>query len=331
VADRRKISVVDSHTCGQPTRVIVGGIPEINYATVAEARDVLREDFDWVRRLAVFEPHGHRSLFAAALVPPSDPAAVQGVVFMDAAGYHDMCGHATIGVATTLVERGLIDLTEGESEFSLETPAGLIAVRVQVEGDRARSVTFVNQPAYFLESVSIDSARGPIDVHIAFGGQWYAFVDARPFELEITPENVSALVALAADLRPLIQEALAATGARADPAPRVGNVMWFDEPPPHADGRNMPVNIAGAFDRSPCGTGTSARLAVLQHQGALDVGKTYVNAGVLGTVYRGRIVARTTVGLQQALIPEITGSAWITGLAELWVAEDDPVPNGFLL
>jgi proline racemase len=207
----------------------------------------------------------------------------------------------------------------------------LIPVRVQVEGGRARSVTFVNQPAYFLESVRIDSPREPIEVHIAFGGQWYAFVDARPFGLEITPENVSALVALAADVRPLIQEALAAKGARADPAPRVGNVMWFDEPPPHADGRNMPVNIAGAFDRSPCGTGTSARLAVLQHQGALDVGETYVNAGVLGTVYRGRIASSTTAGVQQALIPEITGSAWITGLAELWVAEDDPVPDGFLL
>lgn len=331
MAGGRKISVVDSHTCGQPTRVIVGGIPEINCATVAEARDVLREDYDWVRRLAVFEPHGHRSLFAAALVPASDPAAVQGVVFMDAAGYHDMCGHATIGVATTLVERGLIDLTEGDSEFSLETPAGLIAVRVQVEGGRARSVTFVNQPAYFLESVSIDSARGPIDVHIAFGGQWYAFVDARPFELEITPENVSDLVALAAELRPLIQATLAANGSRSEPAPHVENIMWIDKPPSHADGLNMPVNIAGGFDRSPCGTGTSARLAVLQHQGVLNVGETYVNAGVLGTVYRGRIVSETTVGSQQALIPEITGSAWITGQAELWVAEDDPVSDGFLL
>ncbi|HEY5319528.1 MAG TPA: proline racemase family protein [Galbitalea sp.] len=327
----RKISVVDSHTCGQPTRVIVGGIPEIRYTTVAEARDVLRGDYDWVRRLAVFEPHGHRSLFAAALIPTSDPTAVQGVVFMDAAGYHDMCGHATIGVATTLVERGLIDVPEGESEFSLDTPAGLIGVRVQVEGGRARSVTFVNQPAYFLESVSIDSPQGPIEVHIAFGGQWYAFVDARSFELEITPENVSALVSLAAELRPLIQGALVANGSRTDPAPHVENIMWVDNPPSHADGRNMPVNIAGGFDRSPCGTGTSARLAVLQHQGALAVGETYVNAGVLGTVYQGRIASETNIGLQQALIPEITGSAWITGQAELWVAEDDPVPDGFLL
>lgn len=327
----RRISVVDSHTCGQPTRVIVGGVPDLTYATVAEARDTLRAEHDWLRRLAVFEPHGYPALFAAALIAPASPAAAHGVVFMDAAGYHGMCGHATIGVATTLVERGLVDVDEGESEFALETPIGLVRVRVQVEGGRARAVTFVNQPAYFLTSVEIASARGPIQAHIAFGGQWYAFVDSRSFELEIAPANIPLLVSLAEELRPLIQEALTVSDARGVSPADVGNIMWFDDPPTHADGRNMPVNVAGAFDRSPCGTGTSARLALLRHQGTLEVGQTYVNAGVLGTVYRGRIAAETTVGVHPAIVPEITGSAWLTGQAELWVADDDPLGAGFLL
>jgi proline racemase len=279
----------------------------------------------------VLEPHGHRHLFAAALVPPCDPAAVAGVVFMDAAGYHDMCGHATIGVATTVIERGIVELSPGESEFALETPAGLITVRVEVRDSGVEAVTFVNQPAYSLESVAIDSPQGPLEVPVAFGGQWYAFVDARRFGLAIEPKNVAALVDAAAELRPLLRRAVTAADPRTGTAPRVENVMWFDNPPPHADGRNMPVNAAHGFDRSPCGTGTSARLAVLHAMGALDVGDTYVNAGVLGTVYRGRIAAATDVNGTVAIVPEITGSAWTTGKGEVWIDEDDPLAEGFLL
>jgi proline racemase len=306
-------------------------MPDLDYATVSEARDSLEASHDWVRRLAVLEPHGHRHVFAAALVPPRDPAAVQGVVFMDAAGYHDMCGHATIGVATTLIEMGLIDLPTGASEFALDTPAGLIIVRVRVAGRRVEAVTFVNQPAYFLESVGIDSPQGALDVPVAFGGQWYAFVDARAFGLTIEPANVASLVNVAAEIRPLLHRAVSTIDSRTGSPPRVDNVMWYDDPPPHADGRNMPVNIAGGFDRSPCGTGTSARLAVLHDAGELGVGDTYVNAGVLGTVYRGRVAGVTTVGPIHAIVPEITGSAWTTGRAELWFEDDDPVGDGFLL
>lgn len=327
----RRLGVVDSHTCGQPTRLVVDGVPELEYTSIAQARDLMRSSFDWVRRLAVFEPHGHRHLFAAALVPARHPDAVEGVVFMDAAGYHDMCGHATIGVATTLVETGRVQAAEGESEFVLETPAGLIAVRVRVEGGRVRAVTFVNQPAYFLETVSVDWRGAPVEVSVAYGGQWYAFVDARSFGLQIEPEQIDRLVAAAAELRPALAAAVTAADPRTGSPPRVENVMWVDEAPAHADGRNMPVNVAGGFDRSPCGTGTSARLAVLHHEGEVEVGGTYVNAGVLGTVYRGRIAAATRVAAATAIVPEITGTAWTTGRAELWFHDDDPLSDGFLL
>jgi proline racemase len=328
----RTLSVVDSHTCGQSTRVICDGLPELEYDSIAGARDALRADHDWIRRCAVLEPHGHPSLFCAALVAPLDPGCDAAVVFMDAAGYHDMCGHATIGVVTTLIHLGRIAADEGEVGVSLETPLGRIDTRATVRAGRATQVAFVNQPSFQLEVLAIDWRGARHDVPVAFGGQWYAFLDARAAELTIEPASVGELVRAAADVRPLVAEAVSRPDPRTGAPPRVGNIMWYDEPDGgEADGRNMPVNIAGNFDRSPCGTGTSARLAVLNAAGSLAVGDEYVNSGVLGTTYRGRILAETAVGTHPAIVPEITGSAWITGTGQIWLDPTDPLVSGFEL
>lgn len=327
----RLLRAIDSHTCGQPTRVLTDGLPELVYASLGEATEQLRERYDWIRRCAVLEPHGHRSLFAAALVAPCDETCATGVVFMDAAGYHDMCGHATIGVVTTLVDQGLIDVADGEQEISVETPAGRIETRVTIVEGKAASVTFVNQPAFVLESFTIAAAPGEVEVSVAYGGQWYAFVEAESFGLRIEPNEIDSLVACAADIRDAIADAVTGTDPRTGARPRVENVMWIDQPPAGADGRNMPVNAAGAFDRSPCGTGTSARLALLHASGSLNPGESFVNAGVLGTTYIGRIASLTKVGTHTAVVPEITGSAWLTGASELWVDSTDPLGEGFLL
>jgi proline racemase len=250
---------------------------------------------------------------------------------MDAAGYHDMCGHATIGVVTTLVERGLVDVRDGEQAIAVETPAGRIDTQVEVVDGTAASVTFVNQPAFFLEDVTVPSERGDLPVGIAYGGQWYAFVEAERFGLRIEPASIAPLVQRAAEIRPAIAAAVQGTDPRTGAPARVENVMWTDGPPAGSDGRNMPVNAADNFDRSPCGTGTSARLALLHHRGALAVGDSFVNAGVLGTTYRGRILSETRVAGRMAVVPEITGAAWLTGASELWVDPRDPLPDGFLL
>jgi proline racemase len=325
------LRAIDSHTCGQPTRVLVGGLPDLVYGSLAEAREQLRESYDWIRRCAVLEPHGHRSLFAAALVAPCDKSCATGVVFMDAAGYHDMCGHATIGVVTTLVDHGLIDVREGEQEISVETPVGRIETRVTVVEGKAATVAFVNQPAFLLESFTIAAGPGEIEVSVAYGGQWYAFVDAESFGLRIEPGAIDSLVRAAAEIRPAIAGAVTRADPRTAARPRVENIMWIDQPPVGADGRNMPVNAAGAYDRSPCGTGTSARLALLHASGSLNQGELFVNAGVLGTTYVGRIAGITKVGPQTAVVPEIKGSAWLTGASELWVDSTDPLGDGFLL
>jgi proline racemase len=311
--------------------VLVGGLPDLAYGSLGEASEQFRDRYDWIRRCAVLEPHGHRSLFAAALVAPCDKTCATGVVFMDAAGYHDMCGHATIGVVTTLVEHGLIDVADGEQEICVETPAGRIETRVTVVERKAASVTFVNQPAFLLESFTISAAPGEVEVNVAYGGQWYAFVEAERFGLSIEPNKIDSLISRAAEIRPAIAEAVTGRDPRTNAPPRVENVMWIDRPPAGAAGRNMPVNAAGAFDRSPCGTGTSARLALLHANGSLNPGESFVNAGVLGTTYIGRIAGLTTVGTQTAVVPEITGSAWLTGSSELWVDATDPLGEGFLL
>jgi proline racemase len=325
------LRAVDSHTCGQPTRVLIDGLPNLKYATLGEAREQFRAEHDWIRRCAVLEPHGHRSLFAAALVPAADEACATGVVFMDATGYHDMCGHATIGVVTTLVEQGFVKVADGDRKIAIDTPAGRIDTRVRVVHGKAASVTFVNQPAFFLESVTIPTSVGEHEVGIAYGGQWYAFVDAESFGLRIEPDAIDRLVSRAAEIRPAVAEAVTGADPRTGARAEIENVMWTDRPATGADGRNMPVNAAGGFDRSPCGTGTSARLALLHAIGALRPGETYVNAGVLGTTYTGRIAEVTKVGMHTAVVPEITGSAWVTGSSELWVDPDDPLGEGFLI
>ena len=215
---------------------------------------------------------------------------------------------------------------------SSRRPVARSRIRVTVAGDRVESVTFVNQPAYQLEVVEIDEPSGAGSVPIAYGGQWYAFVNARDFGLSIELERAPDLVGMAQTRVPRSRAQLTRPDPRTGFPPLVENLMWVDEPKvAGADGLNMAVNAAGAFDRSPCGTGTSARLAVLSSAGELRPGESYVNSGVLGTVYRGTIAASTEVRGTAAIVPEITGRAWLTGRAELWASDDDPLADGVLL
>lgn len=327
-----RLTVVDSHTCGQPTRVILDGLPVLAVDSAEQARELLRREHDHIRRVAVFEPRGFPSLMAVAVLPPAAGRDAWTAVFMDAAGYPDMCGHATIGVATTLVDTGLIATEGADATLTLDTPGGAVSLRLRLVDDRVESVTLINRPAYYLETVVIDGPRGQMPVPVAYGGQWYAFADATAFGLAVEPRYVPELLRITDGVRVAVGRELTRLDPKTGEPPRVENIMWVDDPRlPGIDGRNMPVNRAGAFDRSPCGTGTSARLAVLHAAGELGVGEEFVNSGVIGTVYRARISATTTVAGTPAVVPEITGSAWLTGRSELWVDPTDPVAAGFLL
>ena len=327
----RSFASLDVHTSGEPTRILLDAIAGGPWKSAAEAGEEIQANHDWLRRAATFEPRGHRGMFGAALVPIDRPDCSWGVVFLSPDGYPAMCGHATIGVVTALVELRLVETRGRTASITLDTPAGPILTRVETDRDGAGAVTFRNRPAFVLERRAVRTPGGdPVDAKIAWGGQWYAFVEAEPFGLSIDLTQVHHLVAAAAEVR--LQ--LAADGAQSDPRTgepvQVGNIVWVAPGEAGARARNVAISPAGAFDRSPCGTGTSARLAVLHAEGALGHGEVFVNEGILGTRFEARIVEEVEVAGCPGVVPEVTGQAWLAGFSEFWIDPTDPLGDGFL-
>ncbi|WP_165492148.1 proline racemase family protein [Egibacter rhizosphaerae] len=329
-APSARLHAIDSHTGGEPTRVIFEGLPELDGASASELRDQLAEQHDWVRRASVYEPRGHNDMFVAALYPGQPDPAIPRVVFMSAAGYPDMCGHATIGVATTLVEMGWVD--PGDEVLTLDVPGGLIEVSLQRQGARVHAVTFRNQPAFHLKRVAVPGPQGDVPVDVAYGGQWYGFLPASAFGLRVVPEELTRLQAAADEVRSSLVAALETPDPRTGSPPAVANIVWYAEPASEAgDARNVPIAPGGVFDRSPCGTATCARLAVLHAQQGLEVDEPFVNEGILGTRFHARIRRIIDVEGYRGVIPEVTGDAWLTGVSDMWIDDQDPLGQGFVV
>ncbi|MFI8419894.1 proline racemase family protein [Streptomyces sp. NPDC085460] len=331
---RHVYHAVDSHTEGMPTRVITGGVGVIPGATMAEKRLHFIEHRDSLRTLLMYEPRGHAAMSGAILQPPTRPDADYGVLFVEVSGLLPMCGHGTIGVATVLVETGMVPVTEPVTTVRLDTPAGLVTAAVRVEDGAARSVTLTNVPAF---AVGLDlkadvPGHGTVTYDLAYGGNFYAFVEldalGLPFDRAHKQELLTAGLAImdainASDDRPVHPE---------DPA--VAGVKHVYLAAPGSDATRSRHAMAihpGWFDRSPCGTGTSARMAQLHARGLLALDTDFVNESFIGTEFTGRLVAGTTVGGRPAVVPTVTGRAWITGTAQYFLDPTDPFPAGFLL
>ena len=329
---RRVLSAVDSHTEGMPTRVITGGVGTLPGATMLERKLHFESELDELRLLLMREPRGHGAMSGAILQPPTRPDADWGVLFIEVSGCLPMCGHGTIGVATVLVETGMVAVTEPETIIRLDTPAGLVEVRVGVRDGAATAVTLRNVPA-FLErqdaTVELDGASLSYD--LAYGGNFYAIVDAAGVGLRPEPEQASALIAEGAK----IMEAIEAHDRPVHPADsRIGglrHVLFTGPGRDGADARGAVSIHPGWLDRSPCGTGTSARMAQLHARGELALGQPFVHESVIGTRFTGRLVAETDAGGRPAVVPEITGRAWITGMGQYLLDPTDPFPAGFAL
>ena len=329
---RRVLSAVDSHTEGMPTRVITGGVGTLPGASMLERKLHFEQNLDELRTLLMREPRGHGAMSGAILQPPTRPDADWGVLFIEVSGCLPMCGHGTIGVATVLVETGMVAVTEPETVLRLDTPAGLVEVRVQVQDGAATAVTLRNVPA-FLErrdaTVELDGASLTYD--LAYGGNFYAIVDAAGVGLRPEPEQASALIAEGAK----IMAAIEAHDRPVHPAdPRIGGLrhVLFTAPGRNgADARGAVSIHPGWLDRSPCGTGTSARMAQLYARGELALGQPFVHESVIGTRFTGRLVAETDAGGRPGVVPEITGRAWITGMGQYLLDPTDPFPAGFAL
>lgn len=330
---RHVFHAVDSHTEGMPTRVITGGVGVVPGATMAERRRHLIEELDHIRTLLMYEPRGHSAMSGAILQPPTRPDADYGVLYIEVSGALPMCGHGTIGVATVLVETGMVPVTEPVTTVRLDTPAGLVAVDVRVEDGAAKAVTLTNVPAF---SVALDRKAevpglGTVTYDLAYGGNFYAFVQLEELGLPFDRARKDDL--LAAGLA--IMDAVNATDRPVHPEnPQINGLKHVYLAAPGSDAAHSRHAMAihpGWFDRSPCGTGTSARMAQLHARGELPLGQDFVNESFIGTRFTGRLVAETEVGGLPAVVPTVTGRAWITGTAQYFLDPDDPFPAGFLL
>ncbi|WP_031163538.1 proline racemase family protein [Streptosporangium roseum] len=330
---KRIFHAVDSHTEGMPTRVITGGVGVIPGATMAERRVHFREHLDHLRTLLMYEPRGHASMSGAILQPPTRPDADWGVLFIEVSGYLPMCGHGTIGVSTVLVETGMVPVSEPVTTVRLDTPAGLVVVDVAVEDGVARGVTLRNVPAYSdrLDAVAEVPGFGSIRYDLAYGGNFYAIVDlddyGLPFDRKAKNEIVAAGLAT--------MDAINTADEPVHPEdPRIRGVGHVYFTAPGSDARHSRHAMAiypGWFDRSPCGTGTSARMAQLHARGELEIGADFLNESFIGSTFTGRLVEPATVAGRPAVVPTVTGRAWITGTAQYFLSPDDPFPAGFTL
>ena len=329
----RVFSAVDSHTEGMPTRVITGGVGPIPGATMRERRLHFIEHLDHLRLLLMREPRGHGAMSGAILQPPAREDADWGVVFIEVSGSLPMCGHGTIGVATVLVETGMVAVTEPETVVRLDTPAGLVEARVAVRDGRAESVTLRNVPAFVLtrdREVEVPGL-GRVAYDMAFGGNFYALVPAASVALTVDPARADELID--AGLRTMA--AIDAADRPVHPEDeRIGGCHHVVFHEPGRDGAHARAATSihpGWLDRSPCGTGTSARMAQLHARGELALGEPFVNESVIGTRFTGRLVGETTAGGLPAVVPEITGRAWITAMGQYLLDPADPFPAGFAL
>jgi proline racemase len=329
----RYFSAVDSHTEGMPTRVITGGLGVLPGATMQERRLHFEQHLDHLRLMLMREPRGHSAMSGAFLQPPTRPDADWGVLFVEVSGCLPMCGHGTIGVATVLVECGMVAVTEPVTAIRLDTPAGLVHVEVAVTDGHAERVTLRNVPAFAaqLDGEVEVGGFGTVGYDMAFGGNFYALVDAASVGLEPDPENADELIqgGLA------IIEAINASAAPVhplDPAISGCKHVVFHAPGVNgADARNATSIHPGWLDRSPCGTGTCARMAQLHARGRLPLGTDFVNQSIIGSRFVGRLVDEVDVGGVPGVVPEISGRAWITGMGQYLLDPTDPFPTGFTL
>jgi proline racemase len=340
----RMVQAVDAHAAGEPGRVIVGGVLDVPGATMLDKRNHLAEHGDELRRVMLREPRGYPALCANVVIPATHPEADAGFVIMEQVEYPGMSGSNTICVVTVLLETGMLPMREPVTELVLEAPAGLIRVRATCEAGKVTGVTFRNVPAFATHlGAAVEVPQlGTVTVDVAWGGMFYVIADAEPLGFRLTPDEGRDITRATEMIKASAREQLPV--AHPEEPTFAGITIGQLSGPPH-DPRNARRNVVtvstgeldwsrpstwtGVIDRSPCGTGTSAKMAVLHARGELRPGDEFRHEGILGTVFTGRVEEEARVGDRPAIVPSITGTAWITGFASYVVDPADPYPEGF--
>jgi len=326
--------VIDAHTEGEPLRVVIDGFPELSGDTILAKRRFAQENLDHFRTALIWEPRGHADMYGCILTPPVSPEADFGVLFLHNAGYSTMCGHGIIGVATVALETGMLPMTTPETTIRIDTPAGLVTAHARVKDGWVRSVYFHNVPSFVLaldEEIEVPGL-GAIRYDMAFGGAFYAYVQAADVGLACTPEHLGSLI----EKGMAIKRAIAAHSPPNHPDEPELSFLYgtiFIGPPASSGShsRNVCVFAEGEVDRSPTGTGVSGRLAIHHARGEISIDQPVVIESIIGSRFIGRVAQTQRIGPYAAIIPEVEGTAHLTGRHEFLIDPDDELRWGFLL
>jgi 4-hydroxyproline epimerase len=329
---RHSFFCIDGHTCGNPVRLVTGGsIPTLRGETMFERRQHFLAEFDWIRKSLMFEPRGHDMMSGSILYPPTRPDCDVAVLFIETSGCLPMCGHGTIGTVTMAIEHGLVTPKE-PGLLRLDTPAGLVEARYVQNGPYVERVTLTNVPSFLLGrdyEVDLDGF-GPIRVDVAFGGNFYAIVEPQPGYADLDDLQPSDVLRLSPKLRAAFNARHRIVHPENPALDRLTHVMWTGRAKtPEGSARNAVFYGDKAIDRSPCGTGTSARMAQLHATGRLAVGVDFVHESIISSTFTGRVERETTVGGKPAIVPSIGGWARTTGYNTIFVDDRDPFWAGF--
>lgn len=328
---RHTFFCIDGHTAGNPVRLVAGGAPLLRGTTMAERRQDFLQRFDWIRTGLCFEPRGHDMMSGGFLYPPTREDADCGILFIETSGCLPMCGHGTIGMVTFGLEHGLIT-PRVPGKLRIEVPAGMIDIDYAMPAEKVEWVRIRNVPAYLATTgLSIDvPGFGRLSIDVAYGGNYYAIIEPQGAYEGLDQLGASRIVELSRVIRPMVQNVYEPVHPLEPTIRGVSHVLWADRPKGEgADGRNAVFYGERAIDRSPCGTGTSARLAHLVATGRLKAGDQFVHESYIGSRFIGRVEEETLLGDQPAIIPSIQGSAVATGFNTIWIDRSDPFWEGF--
>lgn len=324
--------VVDTHTEGEPTRIILSGFPRLKGNTIIDKRGFLCSKLDYLRTSVLLEPRGHDNQFGALVLPTRKHGADYALIFMDNRGFLDMCGHGTMGVTTALIELGMVEPKEPHTYVTFETVAGLVKAEARVVNGGVEEVSFVNVPSFYVGTFELELEKGnTIPIDIAYGGNFYVIAEARDLGIRVRKGCIRELIGKGIVLRDKAAEQIEVHHPGAPEVPgKVDLAMITDEPELQgSDGKNIVVFGNGQFDRSPCGTGTSARVATLNSKGLLEVGENYIHESIIKTRFRAKILETTKIGDLDAVVPKIMGRAFITQISHTMIHPEDPLKNGF--
>ncbi|MFK8057056.1 MAG: 4-hydroxyproline epimerase [Saprospiraceae bacterium] len=329
---RSLFQCIDAHTCGNPVRLVAEGGPLLKGESMMERRLHFLREFDWIRTGLMFEPRGHDMMSGSILYPPTDPQNDIGVLFIETSGCLPMCGHGTIGTVTVMIEEGLVE-PKVPGQLRLETPAGLVRVNYEQEEKKVRSVRLTNVPSFlYKENLKVECPDlGELHVDVSYGGNFYAIIDPQANFSGVQDYSAEQLIQWSRVLRKRMNELYTFTHPEVETICGLSHVLWTGTPlADSSDGRNAVFYGEKAIDRSPCGTGTSARLAQLHAKGKLQLGDAYIHESFIGSTFTGRVEEETMVGDLPAIVPSIEGWAKIMGYNTIIIDdEDDPYAHGF--